>query len=196
MTEIYANPDGRIWLPAPSPDQAAPGSPELQAWAADMSAQVWAVTPRAPDENGRARLSALLAAMGSQTCPSDDVWHQKWIHLPDADDLPLAVVASLFDADGLDPEELRAMVGEGDPTTVEPAIVEPFTGKLGNGYRGLKYRAIRETGGEVFATLAYSWWVPQMGAEFRIWTTWYPQRILAAMDHVDDLARSCEVVDS
>jgi hypothetical protein len=191
---IVAEPDWRIWLPGLAPAGRDEQAVDLESWAQELTKRAWQASGREPDANGVPRLAGFLRAAGRRDHPSLLPWEIKWIHLPDPDDVPLVIVLGLFELEGPAEEVLRDMVGADDPDTVEPAVIEEFSGGLGEGFRGLSYRTEATAGGSVFATLAYSWRVESMGVDVRVWGTWTPQRVLAAMDDVDGLVRSLKVV--
>jgi hypothetical protein len=191
---ITADADWQVWVAGPAPERLDDDPVDVESWAQDMSSRIWQASGREPDPNGLPRLAGFLRATGRRDYPSAIPWAVKWIHLPDPDDIPLALVLALFEADGPADEVLREMVGADDPDTVEPAMVEEFTGRLGAGFRGLSYRTEATAGGAVFATLAYSWRVEAIGTDVRLWGTYTPQRVLAALDDADELARALHLV--
>jgi len=198
MTPSYAgpspfvvDPDFNIWAPALHPVLLEGRDLTLEQWATTIAASSWAegITPD-PDEFERVR--RLLMLVGSQDFPSTVPWQDKWIHCPDRDDMPLAVMISdnSVQDDGSD-DELRAYLRVGDPLLIEEPIVEEVHTALGRGLRGLAYSPLHEQGKvNICATLSYAWRLETEDdlSIVRLYTMDDPTRVLKAADDIQALA--------
>ncbi|MDQ1482390.1 MAG: hypothetical protein QOF35_466 [Actinomycetota bacterium] len=186
------DPDFNIWLPALHPTQLEGRDLTLEQWADKMAGSSWAkdVTPDPVDYE---RVRRLLMLVGSQDFPGSVPWQDKWIHFPDRDDMPLAVMISDNDVqdDGSD-DELRAYLRVDDPLLIEAPIVEEVHTAMGRGLRALAYSPMHEEGKvNICATLAYVWRVEWPDGDIsivRLFTMEDPTRVLKATDDIHALA--------
>jgi len=205
MTSPYAgrshfvvDPDFNIWVPALRPAMFEGGELDLEAWAAKIVASSWAdgITP---DPDDLERIRRLLMLVGSQDFPSSVPWGDKWIHYPDRDDMPLAVMISDNDVqDNGSDDELRAYLRVGDPLLIEEPIVEEVHTAMGRGLRGLAYSPLHEQGKvNICATLSYAWRLETEDdlSIVRLYTMDDPTRVLKAADDIHALAMTLRLRD-
>ena len=191
------DPDFNIWVPALHPVELESRDLTLEQWAAKIAASFWAEGMNV-DPDDYERIRRLLMLVGSQNYPSSVPWQDKWIHYPDRDDMPLAVMISDNDVedDGSD-DELRAYLRVGDPLVIEEPIVEEVHTALGRGLRGLAYSPLHEEGKvNICATLAYVWRVEWPDGDLsivRLYTMEDPTRVLKAADDIHALAMTLRI---
>jgi hypothetical protein len=205
MTSPYAgpspfvvDPDFNIWVPALHPVLLEGRDLTLEQWATKIAASSWAegVTP---DPDDLERIRRLLMLVGSQDFPSTVPWQDKWIHYPDRDDMPLAVMISdnSVQDNGSD-DELRAYLRVGDPLLIEEPIVEEVHTAMGRGLRALAYSPLHEEGQvNICATLSYAWRLETEDdlSIVRLYTMDDPTRILKAADDIHALAMTLRLRD-
>lgn len=191
------DPDFNIWVPALHPVELESRDLNLEQWAAKIAASFWGEGMKV-DPDDYERIRRLLMLVGSQNYPSSVPWQDKWIHYPDRDDMPLAVMISDNDVedDGSD-DELRAYLRVGDPLVIEEPIVEEVHTALGRGLRGLAYSPLHEEGKvNICATLAYVWRVEWPDGDLsivRLYTMEDPTRVLKAADDIHALAMTLRI---
>jgi hypothetical protein len=195
---FVVDPDYSIWVPALRPAALEWRDLSLEQWAARIAPTSWPEGDE-PDPGDLERVRRLLMLVGSQTFPSSVPWLDKWIHFPDRDDMPLAVMigASEPEDDGSD-DELRAYLRVGDPLLIEEPIVEEVHTAMGRGLRGLAYSPLHEQGKvNICATLSYAWRVETLDGPMivQLFTMQDPTRILKAADDIQALAMTLRVVE-
>lgn len=205
MTSPYAgpspfivDPDFHIWVPALHPVALEGRDLNLEQWALMIAASSWpeGVTP---DPDDLERIRRLLMLVGDQNFPDTVPWQDKWIHYPDRDDMPLAVMISdnSVQDNGSD-DELRAYLRVGDPLLIEEPIVEEVHTAMGRGLRGLAYSPMDERGKVVIcATLSYAWRLETEDdlSIVRLYTMEDPTRVLKAADDIHALAMTLRLRD-
>jgi hypothetical protein len=195
---FVVDPDYRIWAPALRPVGLERGDLDLEQWAAKIALTCFPEGEE-PDPNEYERVRRLLMLVGSQSFPSSVPWNDKWIHFPDRDDMPLAVMISANEPeDNGSDDELRAYLRVGDPLLIEEPIVEEVHTALGRGLRGLAYSPLREQGEvNICATLSYAWRVETLNGPVivRLYTMQDPTRILKATADVHALAMTVRIVE-
>jgi hypothetical protein len=205
MTSPYAgaspfvvDPDFTIWAPALHPVLLEGRDLSLEQWATTIASSFWA-EGSTPDPDDFERVRRLLMLVGSQDYPSSVPWQDKWIHFPDRDDMPLAVLISDNGAqDNGSDDELRAYLRVGDPVLIEEPIVEEVHTALGRGLRALAYSPLHEQGKvNICATLSYAWRLETEDdlSIVRLYTTNDPTRILKAADDIQALAMTLRLRD-
>ena len=195
---FVVDPDFSIWVPALHPVELEGRDLTLKQWAAKIAASSWA-EDITPDPDDLERIHRLLMLVGNQDYPSSVPWQDKWIHYPDRDDMPLAVMISDNDVqDNGSDDELREYLRVGDPLLIEEPIVEEVHTAMGRGLRAMAYSPLHEQGKvNICATLSYAWRLETEDdlSIVRLYTMEDPTRILKATDDIHALAMTLRLRD-
>jgi hypothetical protein len=182
-----------VWVPCPP---AFPEGDDRRGWAAFFAETWWQGSGL---KHGKRQVNALEHALEEMHAyiygESKIQCHQALIHLPDPRLVPLPVYFAVYPAEGDRDAQLRALTHAGAPDAVEPPIVsEVETDRLGDGLKVLCYTPGNEPS-SVSAVLSYAWRSERYETAVRMFTV-SPDigRLQGAMDDIDELARTVDIV--
>jgi hypothetical protein len=122
--------------------------------------------------------------------------HVCFIHQPSPQFTPLPVYMASWQARGSRDEALRQLVNLDDPDTIRPPYADEIKARyLGAGLRALRYGALPDDDGKIFAAVNYAWRVEELETDVRVFAaTGGLGRLQAAMTDIDELVNVTRLV--
>jgi hypothetical protein len=122
--------------------------------------------------------------------------HVCFIHQPSPQFTPLPVFMASWQSRGSRDEALRLLANLDDPDSIRPPYADEIkTRYLGTGLKVLRYGAIPDDDGKIFAALNYAWRVEELETDVRVFAaTGGLGRLQAAMSDIDELVSVTRLV--
>jgi hypothetical protein len=177
-----------VWIPCPA---SFPAGTDQESWARQYAARWWAGSGQDYDDRQVAGLAKILSDVHDLTY-RPGTCHVALIHMPPPPPVqqPLPVAVGVWQLQGAREARLRELVSAGDPTAIEPPVVEETSAEaLGTGLRSLRYARFDD--GTLYGAVNYAFRSEEYQTDLRFSASCPDlSRLQAAMPDIDELVRT------